>query len=140
MGHDRPQLALILIQYFRRPLTARTTNLQKSFGSEPVDRGRDDAMACMCRPAIQQIGRWSCAVALAAWFPAPALAQLHAMPYADIAYQYDSNVFALPSSAPEPVGTHGPTFSDQYLEERAGVDALYDWSRSAERRVGKEDR
>src|ERR1700683_5641974 len=85
-------------------------------------------MACMCRPAIQQIGRWSCAVALAAWFPAPALAQLHAMPYADIAYQYDSNVFALPSSAPEPVGTHGPTFSDQYLEERAGVDALYEWS------------
>ena len=34
----------------------------------------------------------------------------------------------MPSSAPEPVGDHGPTFSDQYLEERAGVDALYDWS------------
>jgi hypothetical protein len=65
---------------------------------------------------------------LAAFFPAAAWAQLHAMPYADTAYEYNSNVFALPSSAPEPVGDHGPTFSDQYLEERAGVDALYDWS------------
>jgi hypothetical protein len=82
----------------------------------------------MCRPANQRIGRWSCTVVLAALFPAAAWAQLHAMPYADIAYQYNSNVFALPSSAPEPIGDHGPTFSDQYLEERAGVDALYDWS------------
>jgi hypothetical protein len=93
-----------------------------------VNRGRDDAIACMCRPANQRIGRWSCTVVLAALFPAAAWAQLHAMPYADIAYQYNSNVFALPSSAPEPIGDHGPTFSDQYLEERAGVDALYDWS------------
>jgi hypothetical protein len=121
-------LALVLIQCFCRPLTAYTTNLKKSFGSESVDRGRDDAMACMCRPAIQHIGRWSCTVALAALFPAVAWAQLHAMPYADIAYEYNSNVFALPSSAPEPLGNHGPTFSDQILEERAGVDALYDWS------------
>lgn len=93
-----------------------------------MNRGRDDAIACMCRPANQRIGRWSCTVVLAALFPAAAWAQLHAMPYADIAYQYNSNVFALPSSAPEPIGDHGPTFSDQYLEERAGVDALYDWS------------
>jgi hypothetical protein len=47
------------------------------------------------------------------------------MPYAATAYQYDSNIFALSSSVPEPIGSHGPTFSDQYLEERAGVDALY---------------
>jgi len=93
-----------------------------------VNRGRDDAIACMCRPANQRIGRWSCAVVLAALFPAAAWAQLHAMPYADIAYQYNSNVFALPSSAPKPVGDRGPTFSDRYLEERAGVKALYDWS------------
>jgi len=50
---------------------------------------------------------------LAALSPAVAWDQLHAMPYADIAHQHDSNVFALPSSAPEPVGDHGPTFSDQ---------------------------
>ena len=50
------------------------------------------------------------------------------MPYADALYEYNSNVFALPSSALEPVGSHGPTFSDQILEERAGVDALYEWS------------
>jgi hypothetical protein len=113
--------------YFRGPLTVCTTNL-KSLGSEPVNRGRDEAMACMCRPAIQRIGQWSCTVALAALFPAAAWAQFHAMPYADISYQYNSNVFDLPSSAPEPVGSHGPTFSDQILEERAGVEALYEWS------------
>ena len=93
-----------------------------------MNRGRHDAIACMCCPANQCIGRWSCAVLLAALFPAAAWAQLHAMPYADIRYQYNSNVFALPSTAPEPLGNHGPTFSDQYLEERAGVNALYDWS------------
>ena len=93
-----------------------------------MNRGRDDAIACMCRPANQRIGRWGCAAVLTALFPVAAWAQLHAMPYADIRYQYNSNVFALPSSVPEPVGDHGPTFSDQYLEERAGVNALYDWS------------
>ena len=101
-----------------------------------MNRGRDDAIARMCRPANQRIGRWSCAVVLAALFPAVAWAQLHAMPYADIRYQYDSNVFALPSSAPEPVGDHGPTFSDQYLEERAGVNALYDGSLEKKRVPG----
>jgi hypothetical protein len=50
------------------------------------------------------------------------------MPYADALYEYNSNVFALPSTALEPVGSHGPTFSDQIFEERAGVDALYEWS------------
>ena len=93
-----------------------------------MNRGRDDAIARICRLANQRIWRWSCTVALAALFPARAWAQLHDMPYADIAYQYNSNVFALSSSAPEPMGDHGPTFSDRYLEERAGIDALYDWS------------
>jgi hypothetical protein len=93
-----------------------------------VSGGRDDAIVRMCRPANYRIGRWTCAAVLAALFPAAAWAQLHAMPYTDIGYQYNSNVFALPSSAPEPVGNHGPTFSDQILEERAGVNALYDWS------------
>jgi hypothetical protein len=93
-----------------------------------VNRGRDDAIPSMWRPANQRIGPSSCAVVLAALFPAAAWAQLHATPYADIAYQFNSNVFALPSNAPKPVGDHGPTFSDRYLEERAGVNALYDWS------------
>ena len=103
-------------------------NLWKSLVNEPVNAGGRATIACMCRPANQRIGRWGCAVVLAALFPAAGWAQLHAMPYADITYQYNSNVFALPSSAPEPLGNHGPTFSDQYLEERAGVNALYDWS------------
>jgi hypothetical protein len=93
-----------------------------------VDRGRDDAIACVCRGTHQRIGRWICIVVLAVFFPAAAWAQLHALPYADMTYEYNSNIFALPSSAAEPIGDRGPTFSDRYLEEHAGVNALYDWS------------
>jgi hypothetical protein len=96
--------------------------------NEAVNRSRHGDIAPVRRQANQRVTRWSRTIVLAAMFPALAWGQIHAMPYADTAYQYNSNIFALSSSAPEPIGSHGPTFSDHYLEERAGVDALYDWS------------
>jgi hypothetical protein len=94
-----------------------------------VNRGRYGAIARVHSLINQRFGpRWIWLVVLAAVFPADAWGQLHALPFTDLEYQYNSNIYALPSSAPEPLGEHGPTFSDNYLEERAGINALYDWS------------
>jgi hypothetical protein len=70
---------------------------------------------------------WFWGVALCAGAPGAARAQLHALPYADADYEYNSNLFALPSSAPLPTGGHGSGYSDREIDEHAGVEALYDW-------------
>jgi hypothetical protein len=84
-----------------------------------VNRRRLSAVARVCFRGNRHMGRWIWAVVLAALFPASAWAELHAMPYADVSYQYNSNIFALPFDE----------VSDRILEERAGAEALYGWSR-----------
>jgi hypothetical protein len=62
-------------------------------------------------------------------FPlAPPPPQTHLTPYADSAYEHDSNLFDLSNAEPEVVGAHGPTLSDNVLKIRAGFDSAYDWS------------
>ncbi len=46
-------------------------------------------------------------------------------PYAAEDIEYNSNVFDVPGGIGEPVGKHGPTSSDTFFEERAGVDGTY---------------
>jgi hypothetical protein len=80
---------------------------------------------------------WLGIVILAVAFPGAALAQLdfpetvppptHFTPYADGAYEHNSNIFALSSSAPRPVGRNGPSLSDSTWKVRAGFDSAYDW-------------
>jgi hypothetical protein len=60
--------------------------------------------------------------------PGAALAQTHFTPYADAAYEYDTNYFALPTKEPPPLGNDGPTRSDSFEKYKAGIDAAYDWS------------
>jgi hypothetical protein len=60
-------------------------------------------------------------------FPPPALPQTHFTPYADAAYEQNSNLFALSDSVPEVVGRNGPTKSDTVFKARAGFDAGYNW-------------
>src|ERR1039458_304158 len=49
-------------------------------------------------------------------------------PYADAAYEDDTNFFALANNVPEPVGSGGPTRSDSFEKYKAGFEAAYDWS------------
>jgi len=93
-----------------------------------VNRVRCGAIDSVYRRTNQRIHYLSCITMLAVVFPAAAWGQLYAMPYADTTYQYNSNVFALPSGAREPIGNGSSTLSDRLLEDYAGVDALYDWS------------
>jgi hypothetical protein len=93
-----------------------------------VIRRRPSAIARLCLQTNRCLGPWRWIVVLTALFPAAAWAQLHAMPYGDVSYQYNSNIFALPASAAAPIGNHGPTFADRILEERGGIEALYGWS------------
>lgn len=53
--------------------------------------------------------------------------QTHFSPYADGAYEHDSNLFALSTSAPAPVGRNGPALSDSLWKVRAGFDSAYNW-------------
>ncbi|MGH8231202.1 MAG: hypothetical protein ACRESY_05205 [Steroidobacteraceae bacterium] len=70
------------------------------------------------------------AVALAQLdFPPPITVQTHFTPYADAAYELNSNLFDLSDSQPEAVGHDGPTRSDRVFRARIGFDAAYDWSR-----------
>jgi hypothetical protein len=80
---------------------------------------------------------WPRILILALAFPGAALAQLdfppilppqtHFNPYADGAYEHDSNLFAISSSAPEPLGGNGrPSLSDTIWKARAGFDSAYD--------------
>jgi hypothetical protein len=60
-------------------------------------------------------------------FPPPAQPLTHFTPYVDGAYEHDSNLFAISSSAPEPIGRNGPTLSDTLWKVRGGFDSAYDW-------------
>jgi hypothetical protein len=60
-------------------------------------------------------------------FPPLYPAQTHLTPYADGAYEHNSNLFALSNSGPEPAGRNGPTLADTILRVRAGIDSAYDW-------------
>ena len=81
---------------------------------------------------------WLGILTLAVAFPGAALAQLdfpetvppqtHFTPYADGTYEHNSNLFAISSSAPEPVGRNGPTLADSLWKARVGFDSAYDWS------------
>jgi hypothetical protein len=81
---------------------------------------------------------WRRVLILAFACPGVALAQLdfqetvppqtHFAPYVDGGYEHDSNLFALSSSAPAPVGRNGPSLSDTLWRARAGFDSAYDWS------------
>jgi len=59
-------------------------------------------------------------------FPATFPPQTHFTPYADGAYEHDSNLFAISSSAPEPLSRNGPSLSDTLWKVRAGFDSAYD--------------
>jgi hypothetical protein len=60
-------------------------------------------------------------------FPLTVPPQTHFSPYADGAYEHDSNLFALSSTAPEPAGRNGPSLSDSLWRVRAGFDSAYEW-------------
>jgi hypothetical protein len=94
-----------------------------------VDRRRlRDAVNPLLRiPRL--LRRWSYGLLLLAVFPGAVLAQTHFTPYADAAYEYDSNFFALAEGVPEPVGSSGtPARSDSFEKYKAGFEAAYDWS------------
>jgi hypothetical protein len=83
-----------------------------------------------------RIARWILIMVVAC--PGAALAQLdfplnppqtHFTPYADAAYEHNSNLFALSNLEPEVVGRNGPTLADTLFKVRAGFDLAYDWSR-----------
>jgi hypothetical protein len=67
-------------------------------------------------------------LALAAGFPGAALAVSNFTPYADAAYEYNTNYFALASGVPEPLGSNGPTLAVGYERYKAGFESDYDWS------------
>jgi hypothetical protein len=102
-----------------------------------VRRRTRAAEGLFARPG-QSPRAWLGILILAVAFPGAALAQLdfpetvptqtHFTPYADGAYEHNSNLFALSSSAPQPVGRNGPTLSDSTWKARAGFDSAYDWS------------
>ncbi|MDP9065173.1 MAG: hypothetical protein M3O06_04810, partial [Pseudomonadota bacterium] len=46
-------------------------------------------------------------------------------PYAAVAIEHDTNIFDLSAAGPAPVGKHGRTFADTFLESRAGIDGTY---------------
>lgn len=60
-------------------------------------------------------------------FPQPTVVQTHFTPYADAAYEENSNLFVLSDSVPEVVGRDGPTKSDTVFRSRAGFDAAYNF-------------
>ena len=71
---------------------------------------------------------WTIVALPIASIPTISIAQIHATPYVDATYQYSSNIFALPSNAVGTLGSNESTLADHFLEERAGMNALYDWS------------
>lgn len=81
-----------------------------------------------CRQAALLSRTWPAALALAAGFPGAVWAEAHFVPYADAAYEYNSNYFALASGVPEPLGSNGPTLAVGYERYKFGVEADYDWS------------
>ena len=56
------------------------------------------------------------------------MAQLSALPFANLNYQYDSNIFALPTGSTVPLNTRTFGLGDSFLQEKAGANLLYDWS------------
>jgi hypothetical protein len=62
-----------------------------------------------------------------AFLPAASFAQLTANPYAGESFDYNTDIFYLPTSGPAPIGKNGPTFSDTTLRSRVGLDADYLW-------------
>ena len=89
-------------------------------------RLRDAATLFVRAPPLAR--SWSCILILTAGCPGVVLAQTHFTPYADAAYEYDTNFFALANNVPEPVGSGGPTRSDSFEKYKAGFEAAYDWS------------
>jgi hypothetical protein len=67
---------------------------------------------------------------LAAAFAAPhfALAQAAFNPYADVHYEYDSNVFRAPSAQANLIAIGDSTLADRDLRSVVGVDGTYLWS------------
>jgi hypothetical protein len=102
-----------------------------------VDRRRTRAAEGIISGPRRLAGVWGWALILVVSCPGVAIAQLdfeqpltpqtHFSPYADGAYEHNSNVFALSSSAPPPVGRNGPTLSDSLWKARVGFDSAYDW-------------
>ncbi len=66
-------------------------------------------------------------IAAGTLLPAVVLAQLTANPYAGESYEYNSDVFYLPTNGQAPRGKDGPTFADNILRSRVGVDGNYVW-------------
>src|ERR1700676_4438998 len=105
--------------------TAVVRHCMRAAGGWSADRGR---------PA-----RWGRGILImTVACPGAALAQLdfplnplqtHLTPYADAAYEHNSNLFALSSAQPEVIGKNGPTLADTLFKLRAGFDGAYDWSR-----------
>jgi hypothetical protein len=75
---------------------------------------------------------WICVIA-----PMAAFAQFQASPYAGETYEYNTNIFYLPSSQPAPVGNSGPTFADSSLRSFAGIDAAYLWDQQKFYAIGE---
>jgi hypothetical protein len=94
-----------------------------------VNRSRTDAASPRGTHQHRRFQWLACAGLAAIGVHGRASAESHASPYVNASYEYNSNVFALPDSAPTPVGNSGPTFSDRISAGRAGLDAAYDWSR-----------
>jgi hypothetical protein len=59
-------------------------------------------------------------------FAAPSKAQIHALPFATVQYEYISNVFYQQSSAAPLYRALGYSFADHLFIERAGANLLYD--------------
>jgi hypothetical protein len=96
--------------------------------STAVDRRRLRAAVTLflCTARIRRA--WHLILILGAGCPGATLAQTHFTPYADAAYEYNSNFFALANNVPEPLGSSGPTRSDSFEKYKAGFEAVYDWS------------
>ncbi len=80
------------------------------------------------RTAVALRGKCCALLILAAGFPCAALAVSNFTPYADAAYEYNSNYFALASGVPEPLGSNGPTLGVGYERYKVGFESDYDWS------------
>ena len=100
-----------------------------------MDRRRSCETWTPFRISVQPRRRLSALLILAGALPAAAWAQTppqqltHFTPYADAAYEYDSNLFALANDVPEPLDSAGrPTRSDSFERYKAGFEGTYDWS------------
>jgi hypothetical protein len=78
------------------------------------------------RDCLAVVCRWAGAL-LPAVLPAVTFAQFTATPYAGESYDYNSDIFYLPTGGPAPIGKDGPTFADSTLRTRVGVDGNYLW-------------